>query len=529
MATAPRSDAGKLTFGPSDRLAAVFRACSRDPVQEITRLRHMLEEFLQHRWDESAKKLAARCCIEATNWYWTILEKLLNQESKNPGPRASSILGFGLIQRLLVACSLQIAIETNRLPCDLPELLQILKLSSYDFLKAVMLVFRVTEDVHRVGVGHLVQMEEKVLESLVWTSNSPLWDDVRDNEGRFPSCLQVVRRSQFEGPVITDQKSNPEPPPTAGGTLGSNLSAGSDPQSSQSAGSRTRSFHLFARRVYTLMAGRLRELCATLDISVELRLKIWTCFEHSLVHYTFLMADRHLDQLLMCAIYITAKMGESDTQREIPFNRIMSCYNSQRWTNISVYKEVLITGGVLEDFTSANRGQSSVILTPDTPSTHYPEARQQERGNIIHFYNKVYVMKLKSFAEKFSPTSEGHTPLTPYPREKKASPCKHRLSGHHSIFISRLNTEIQSLCKPAISYVFNSSPRNRLCEINNMIRMGRPPSSPSYEPSADRPGEEEEEGEDGPSAKRICLDDQSAWHRRLRDVANNRVVKRNQV
>lgn len=57
------------------------------------------------------------------------------------------------------------------------------------------------------------------------------------------------------------------------------------------------------------MAKRLRELCSTLEISDELRLKIWTCFEYSLVHCSCLMVDRHLDQLLMCAIYIIAKVG----------------------------------------------------------------------------------------------------------------------------------------------------------------------------------------------------------------------------
>lgn len=57
------------------------------------------------------------------------------------------------------------------------------------------------------------------------------------------------------------------------------------------------------------MAKRLRELCSTLEISDELRLKIWTCFEYSLVHCSCLMEDRHLDQLLMCAIYIIAKVG----------------------------------------------------------------------------------------------------------------------------------------------------------------------------------------------------------------------------
>lgn len=67
-------------------------------------------------------------------------------------------------------------------------------------------------------------------------------------------------------------------------------------------------------QVYSLMGRRLRELCATLHISDELRLKIWTCFEHSLVHCTDLMVDRHLDQLLMCAIYIIAKVGVGESE-----------------------------------------------------------------------------------------------------------------------------------------------------------------------------------------------------------------------
>ncbi|CAN9506776.1 unnamed protein product [Ophioblennius macclurei] len=510
METAPRGNVEKWTFGPSDHLMAVFRACSRDPTQEITRLRRMLDEFLQHGWDDSNKERAAQCCRHATHWYWTILEKLLTKESRDLRIRASSIFGFDLIHRLLVAYSLGIAIVTNHLPCDVPQLLQILRLSSYDYLKAVMLVFRATESIHRAGGEHLVQMET-LLESSVWTSDSPLWEDIRANGGRLASCLQVMSPSQLEGSVTGDQNPDSDPPPTAGGTSDANVSASSDPQCSQSAVNRTKSIYPFSRWVYTLMAGRLRELCTSLDICDELRLKIWTCFEHSLVHCTYLMADRHLDQLLMCAIYITAKI----TDREILFRTIMKSYNSQQWTNAKVCKEVLITGGVTEDFTCVNKEQISSTLTPDTPSTHYPKTRLQDRGNIIHFYNKVYMKKMQSCAEQFAPSFKGDTtPLSPYPRDKKASTPKRRLTSHHSIFISRLNTRIQSLGRPAISYVFNSSPRERLRVINNMIRRGSPPNRDAL-------------GEDGPSAKRICRDNQSAWHRRLRGVANERT--RNQM
>lgn len=67
-------------------------------------------------------------------------------------------------------------------------------------------------------------------------------------------------------------------------------------------------------QLYILMGDRLRELCEMLRIPDELRLKIWTCFEYSLVHCTRLMEDRHLDQLLLCAIYIMSKVSRAGLQ-----------------------------------------------------------------------------------------------------------------------------------------------------------------------------------------------------------------------
>lgn len=67
---------------------------------------------------------------------------------------------------------------------------------------------------------------------------------------------------------------------------------------------------LVCSQVYHLASVRLRDLCVKLDISSELRGKIWTCFEHSLVNCTDLMKDRHLDQLLLCSIYIISKVRQ---------------------------------------------------------------------------------------------------------------------------------------------------------------------------------------------------------------------------
>ncbi|XP_035518537.1 retinoblastoma-like protein 1 [Morone saxatilis] len=82
----------------------------------------------------------------------------------------------------------------------------------------------------------------------------------------------------------------------------------SEPQAGIGRPRRTGSLALFFRKVYHLASVRLRDLCVKLDIPSELRGKIWTCFEHVLVHCTDLMRDRHLDQLLLCSVYIISKV-----------------------------------------------------------------------------------------------------------------------------------------------------------------------------------------------------------------------------
>ncbi|TNN25168.1 Retinoblastoma-like protein 2 [Liparis tanakae] len=142
------------------------------------------------------------------------------------------------------------------------------------------------------------------------------------------------------------------------------------------------------------MARRLQELSSSLSVSTELRLKVWTCLEFSLVHRTDLMADRHLDQLLMCAVYIMAKV----TRVEIPFRRIMKCYRSQPLVNDNVCNNVLMSNAV-------HHHNGAAPPTPDTPSTRYPEAPGRETGSLIHFYNRIYTTRMQRFAERFSPTA----------------------------------------------------------------------------------------------------------------------------
>jgi len=86
---------------------------------------------------------------------------------------------------------------------------------------------------------------------------------------------------------------------------------------------------------------RLQHLCSNLGLEdIQVRRKIWTIFEDSIRH-TDLIKDRHLDQLLMCAIYVICKVGNI---MKIPdlFTVIMRYYRLQPQACSSVYRDVLI-------------------------------------------------------------------------------------------------------------------------------------------------------------------------------------------
>ena len=52
---------------------------------------------------------------------------------------------------------------------------------------------------------------------------------------------------------------------------------------------------------------------------------MWTCFEYAMLKSPDLMRDRHLDQIIMCCIYVMAKVMRLD----ITFQEIMRQYRHQ--------------------------------------------------------------------------------------------------------------------------------------------------------------------------------------------------------
>uniref|UniRef100_A0A8P4GD20 Retinoblastoma-like protein 2 n=1 Tax=Dicentrarchus labrax TaxID=13489 RepID=A0A8P4GD20_DICLA len=632
--------------GPSAKLTETLRNCARDPSDVISkRLKDMFELFSQHFEDMAVKYFHL-----AEALYYRILESIIEREKMILGDAdLSCILEQDVFHRSLLACCLEIVIFSYRPPGDFPNLIGIFQLPAYHFYKVIEVLVRSEQGLFREVVKHLNQVEEQVLESLAWTSDSPLWESLHAAKDQVPACQQVMPPQYLEqndesssgiipltpinhGPdlntsvspsptTLLDRYSSPptgsarrrlfvepldgEPGVTststapaavtktgqaglvtaipAGQTVvtvatatvtanngqtvtipvqgianesggitfipvqvsvtgqgGATLhplsaqtltgtltvqSAATKPAAKPASNPlRKGSLSLFFRKVYHLASVRLRDLCAKLDISSELRRKIWTCFEYSLVHCTDMMMDRHLDQLLMCAVYVMAKVTKEDRS----FQNIMKCYRTQPQANSNVYRSVLISRGRRRHSGSNDTNKSNSSDTNQDPAggdvsplpvrssstlpTPQPGSGEEERGDLIHFYNNVYIKQMRSFALRYSASSPSSPPLCPYPTLRTGSPRRMLLSSKHSIYISPHKTDLLlHLQQPPQCETLILQTYPRLQEINSMIRTGETPTR-----KRSMPLEEET------SPKRVCPDNHSALLRRLQDVANDR-------
>uniref|UniRef100_A0A7M4FB43 RB transcriptional corepressor like 1 n=1 Tax=Crocodylus porosus TaxID=8502 RepID=A0A7M4FB43_CROPO len=281
---------------------------------------------------------------------------------------------------------------------------------------------------------------------------------------------------------------------------------------------KTGSLALFYRKVYHLASVRLRDLCSKLDVSNDLRRKIWTCFEFTLVHCTDLMKDRHLDQLLLCAFYIMAKV----TKEERTFQDIMKSYRNQPQANSHVYRNVLLRStptAVMSDNKNINQDveMTDACCSSLRSTLENSSESGEERGDLIKFYNAVYVGKVKSFALKYDMTNHDHAmeapPLSPFPNIKQQPVSPWRISQQHSVYVSPHKNGACLTPRTALLYKFNGSPSKSLKDINNMIKQGEHRNKKraiAIDSDTETP------------AKRLCQENDDVLLKRLQDVVSER-------
>ncbi|CAK1584415.1 unnamed protein product [Parnassius mnemosyne] len=423
----------------------------------------------------SNETIAFRCNM-VTCLYYKVFEHIIREEHrKKPQVSLQILLSQEMYQLTVYACCTEVVLHSYGVhSLRFPRVLQIYGLSAFHFYKIIELVVQALVDkLSRDVIKHLNAVEEEVLESLVWTSDSPLWDQLSKTPVPASTEVYVQESPHFRRNIaVIDRYLAPMADQAKKQLFKDNIKPGQSllvqtnnvtikqdaacsPPQSTSNGETTpnstpkkahNSLILFFRKFYSLAVVRMIDLCTRLRLTdEELKRKIWTCLEYSIIHQTQLMKDRHLDQILMCAVYVICKVSNSaNNQVERTFADIMKCYRQRPLADNHVYRSVLI---------KPSTGENS-----------------PERGDLINFYNKVYVQCMQNFALRFTGKHKDECSLSPLPAgrgDAAYSPAGQRVSERHQLYVKPLTSPPPT--HHHLTYRFSRSPAKDLHAINTLV------------------------------------------------------------
>uniref|UniRef100_A0A674BHL8 Retinoblastoma-associated protein n=1 Tax=Salmo trutta TaxID=8032 RepID=A0A674BHL8_SALTR len=417
---------------PSANLAVYFKNCTVDPTEEVLQRVESLGLLFSQRFGQA---VGPRCVglgkqrfTLGIRLYYRVMESMLKSEEKRLSVQNfSKLLNDSTFHTSLLACALEVVMATyggeilqkpHSLTTDLcfPWILDVFQLTAFDFYKVIESFIKAEPSLNKDMVKHLERCEHLIMETIAWREDSPLFE--------------LLKRTREEGPV-----EQAEPPATLNQPLQHNHTAAdlylspvrpssrtlpapesTAPPSSQPSALATHqtprhpksnSLSLFYKKLYRLAYMRLKMLYTQLLTShPELEPIMWTLFQHTLQNEYELMRDRHLDQLMMSAMYAICKVKNVDLR----FKTIVTAYKNMPNTNQETFKHVLI--------------------------------REGQYDSIIVFYNLVFMQKLKTnilqYASPRPPTLSPipHIPRSPY--KFPNSPL--RVPGSNNVYISPMKS-----------------------------------------------------------------------------------------
>ncbi|XP_018323439.1 retinoblastoma-like protein 1 isoform X2 [Agrilus planipennis] len=485
---------------PSETLIKIFKSCANDPMEKIQNVIEKISEKFRKESNSlpnTQSDYASQRLKTAIVLFYKFIEGIFQRE-RNSHNDISHLAELDIFYECTLACSLEIIIYSYNCQKKFPWILQALDIQPFDFVRVIELIVRSQDQMPRDAVKHLNMVEQTIIESLIWKSESPIWEAIKKSGDDFPKFEETALPGNL---IYTDQKSSvnsstgltrfPMSPnlmqspnasaidrfqsPIQGSQVKKQLFA-SNPirpgqsllQSSKSilssnqnsdnlndlpAGTpskpkRTGSLSIILRKFYNLAGSRLQHLCELLEFTdIEFHRMIWTVFEHSIREHTYLMKDRHLDQLLMCAVYVVCKVTENV---EKGFTEIMRCYRKQPQADSDIYRNVLISREVAPDGTV-----------------------QSELGDLILFYNSVYVKAMRSFALQFSTLSQDIM-LSPLPvlSNQKLTSSRCQVTNNICIKPYEGSSDESGNLGNSLEYHFSRSPSKDLEKINSAISKG---------------------------------------------------------
>lgn len=489
---------------PHGSLRELLKSCPQDPTAIIKgRIAAEREKFNKQMREQnwSQKSTTARFdMIEAL--YYRLLENIIRAEIRRRGGNViRQVCCEEMFNKTLLVCSAEIVIYAHNLQQNFPWILKTFEMPPFIFYRIIeMVILNHNDLLTRDLIKHLTIIEEQCLESLSWQSTSPLWTVMDNIKYEVTASHGVESSTDLSG--ITPHKPGDSVTKTIGlaklesvgprinlnqplmSTLGFNsplkLPVPNGSLSKQRPGAS--SLNLFFRKFYVVAAVRMKDLCNNLGLTSDDKQKqIWTIFEHSIVHCTReLMRDRHLDQMLMCAIYVFVKV----TKLPNTFTDIMKFYRNQPQSNSHVYRSVFIARKTPVEQQQPQQQQQNGTgereegiekrVAPTDLAGVSMQHGAEERGDIIMFYNKVYVPLMQDFAIPFGNGDKRSLILSPPPKTPSRSVMQSpkQIDGRISLYVTPMDRKCADLKESpnSITYLFDRSPAKDLDAINRIVK-----------------------------------------------------------
>ncbi|XP_040304342.1 retinoblastoma-associated protein isoform X1 [Herpailurus yagouaroundi] len=413
---------------PSENLISYFNNCTVNPKESILKRVKDIGCIFK----EKFAKAVGQGCMEigsqryklGVRLYYRVMESMLKSEEERLSiQNFSKLLNDNIFHMSLLACALEVVMATysrstsqnldTGTDLSFPWILNVLNLKAFDFYKVIESFIKAEANLTREMIKHLERCEHRIMESLAWLSDSPLFDLIKQAKDREGPADHLESACTLSLPLqsnhtAADMYLSPIRSPKKKGTTRVNSTANTEAQATSAFQTqkplKSTSLSLFYKKVYRLAYLRLNTLCARLlSDHPELEHIIWTLFQHTLQNEYELMRDRHLDQIMMCSMYGICKVKNID----LKFKIIVTAYKDLPHAVQETFKRVLI--------------------------------REEEYDSIIVFYNSVFMQRLKTnilqYASTRPPTLSPipHIPRSPY----KFSSSPLRIPGGN-IYISPL-------------------------------------------------------------------------------------------
>ncbi|CAG9799243.1 unnamed protein product [Chironomus riparius] len=426
------------TTYPQNSLKILLCSCSDSILNNLEERLKKMKEIFCNKMGNSIDRFQI-----AEILYFRLLENIIHAEIKTHGRFDLFIRDNDFNKTLIVLC-LEIVLFAFSLHRKLTTLLEFFNLEAFHFYKLIEVAIRNNKDYFTNDmIKHLKAIEEQCLDSLAWSSGSLLWEKIQEYNKKLPNSHEVD----------------------------TSLQSTSSPNNNQT----PRSIRLFLRKFYQLAHLRLKDLCKNLQFTnnSELLRKIWTLFEYAMLEHTTLIKDRHLDQILMCCVYVLCKIRPNENRHT--FADIMKFYRSQPQADSHIYRSVFIEymQNDKADEIFESQLSKSKATEPEVVCGRNTIYGKESRGDIIYFYNKVFVPKMQQFAMRFSTSSQNNLLLSPLPHSKPSiSPRK--VSPYHDVYVQPLIK--QSILSPSaqtLTFTIEQSPSKDLQKINSMINQNR--------------------------------------------------------